>query len=138
MFFHCSPINCYFSITELKNGQLLFMQPLPDPHGQKQICTHKAAHIPAKAQHPSGQEHKSNDQQYHISETAKYCEYYRSSLFHGHDLVGPCQCRHFNSKKQTSQCHEQHIRARKKKKHQYLYQMQRINCYRAHNTQKQR
>ena len=53
-----------------------------------------------------------------------------TALFDGHDLVGPCQCWHFDSKEQTSQCHEQHIGANKKKKHQQLHQMQGINCYR--------
>lgn len=77
--FHC--LKCriifhifqFFVIQHLRAG--LYHHPWSTidffSHRQRQIYTHKAAHIPAKAQHPSVEEHKSSDQQYHISETTK-------------------------------------------------------------------
>ena len=54
-----------------KTGNTLLSQPQVEKHRQQQICPRKAAHVPEKAQDPSGQKHKSNEQQHHVAETAE-------------------------------------------------------------------
>ena len=54
-----------------KPGNTLLSQPQVDGHRQQQIRPCKAAHVPEKAQDPSGQKHKSNEQQHYVAETAE-------------------------------------------------------------------